>query len=236
MNRITWHHTGGGFSPNATDLRAYHRLIDGDGRVVRGNHPPEANLVIRNPRDASTYAAHTRGLNTANIGMSVCCMGDGNWSRPFEARLFPRPQQIDALIADSAMLCRRYGIPVSRKTTLSHAEVETTLGIAQRGKWDFDYHPRQSSATRNAVAIGDELRQELKRVLGGEAIRPAPAPRPTIRRGARGQHVQYLQSRLGLAQDGIFGPATDNAVRNFQAANELLPDGVVGALTWSALG
>ena len=211
-------------------------MIDGDGRVVQGNHPPEANRVIRNPRDTSTYAAHTRGLNTANIGQAICCMADGVWSQPFAARFFPRPHQIDALILDAAALCRQYGIKVSRQHTLSHAEVESNVGVPQRGKWDFDYDPWGRKDGRNAVAIGDELRQELKRALGRDLPKPPPAPRPTLRRGARGRHVKYLQSRLAIAQDGIFGPATDTAVRRFQAANELRPDGIVGALTWAVLG
>jgi len=64
---------------------------------------------------------------------------------------------------------------------------------------------------------------------------------PTIRRGARGSVVQRLQRRLNahgarLAVDGIFGPATDRAVRSFQANRRLAVDGIVGPRTWAALG
>ena len=38
-----------------------------------------------------------------------------------------------------------------------------------------------------------------------------------------------------LAIDGDFGPATEAIVRAFQSANGLVPDGIVGAQTWTAL-
>ena len=57
----------------------------------------------------------------------------------------------------------------------------------------------------------------------------------TVRRGSRGAAVRELQSRLGLASDGIFGPMTEAAVREFQAARGLVADGVVGKATWAAI-
>ncbi len=64
--------------------------------------------------------------------------------------------------------------------------------------------------------------------------------RTTLRRGSRGSAVVELQQALNksgysLASDGIFGTATDTAVRSFQRARGLNPDGIVGPQTWGAL-
>lgn len=58
----------------------------------------------------------------------------------------------------------------------------------------------------------------------------------TIRKGSRGNEVATLQRKLNLIADGIFGPITDEAVRDFQKSNGLAMDGIVGPKTWAALG
>lgn len=70
----------------------------------------------------------------------------------------------------------------------------------------------------------------------------APHPRPILRRGApESALVAHLQDHLrdhGFhpgATDGVFGEATEAAVKAFQAANGLDDDGVVGPATWDAL-
>lgn len=62
-----------------------------------------------------------------------------------------------------------------------------------------------------------------------------PKGRPTLRRGARDQMVRVIQEELGVKVDGDFGPKTEAAVRQFQRDNGLVPDGIVGTLTWAAL-
>ena len=66
------------------------------------------------------------------------------------------------------------------------------------------------------------------------------SPWPLVRRGDEEHPVQTLQYLLrarghSVAVDGIFGPATDAAVRAFQEEKHLAVDGVVGPNTWSAL-
>lgn len=66
------------------------------------------------------------------------------------------------------------------------------------------------------------------------------AERITLRKGSRGVAVTCLQNLLNerdcpLEVDGIFGASTLAAVRAFQNAHGLIPDGIVGPLTWAAL-
>ena len=58
----------------------------------------------------------------------------------------------------------------------------------------------------------------------------------TLKKGCKGDDVKTLQEALHLFPDGIFGPLTEEAVKDFQAAHGLTADGVVGPATWKALG
>jgi len=62
----------------------------------------------------------------------------------------------------------------------------------------------------------------------------APA-HPLLKLGSRGGSVHELQEKLGIAADGIFGPATEAAVKALQSRKGLSPDGIVGPRTWEAL-
>lgn len=57
----------------------------------------------------------------------------------------------------------------------------------------------------------------------------------TIKKGSKCAAVKILQSALHLAQDGIFGSITEEAVLDFQRSNGLVADGVVGNTTWAKI-
>lgn len=64
---------------------------------------------------------------------------------------------------------------------------------------------------------------------------------PTLKPGMRGPAVVQVQETLEAlgfydgAIDGIFGPGTEAAVKAFQSRTGLVDDGVVGPATWGAL-
>lgn len=73
-------------------------------------------------------------------------------------------------------------------------------------------------------------------VEGDKAAEAAAGDTPkTVAFGARGGDVTQVQARLALVRDGIYGPITTAAVKDFQRANNLSVDGVVGSKTWSVL-
>ena len=78
----------------------------------------------------------------------------------------------------------------------------------------------------------------LDRRLGPPAC---DAGYPVQRQGCIGVYTCILQDALNIVTgsdldiDGVFGPATCERVRGFQATSGLYADGVVGCATWTAL-
>lgn len=156
LHGIVFHWTAGTGKASTLDKEHYHYMVQNDGTIVPGKHAPEANI---NTSDG-VYAAHTLNANTGRIGVALCGMM-GAVERPL--LWGPAPitwGQINALVGLLADLCRRYSIPVTRQTVLSHAEVQPTLGIKQRGKWDVSVLPGMTS-TADPVMIGDRIRADV---------------------------------------------------------------------------
>ena len=63
----------------------------------------------------------------------------------------------------------------------------------------------------------------------------AQVGRATLRRGMQDELVKQIQRKLNLAQDAVFGPDTEAALREFQRTHGLVPDGIVGPKTWRAV-
>lgn len=69
---------------------------------------------------------------------------------------------------------------------------------------------------------------------GSQAAFPA-AGQQMLKAGDSGQAVRDLQGKLGVPQDGIFGPQTEAAVKQYQKDHGLADDGIVGPQTWTSL-
>lgn len=161
MKGIVVHWTAGAHKASALDKSHYHLLIEADGTLVRG--VPTIDLNQAPARKG--YAAHTLNCNSGFIGVSLCCMA-GAVEQPFNAGSHPMTRtQWDRLPYVLAALCERYSIDPTPKTVLSHAEVQTNLGIKQRGKWDISRLAFDPSV-KGAKACGDLFRASTRTLLG----------------------------------------------------------------------
>ena len=66
------------------------------------------------------------------------------------------------------------------------------------------------------------------------------SPWPVVQNGNQGHPIRSLQFLLrahgyNLTVDGIFGPATEAAVKAFQSSKGMTADGIMSAQTWSTL-
>lgn len=241
MDRIIMHWSAGGHTVSHLDKKHYHFIVDGAGEVHTGDHPVEDNISTK-----GGYAAHTAMCNTGSIGVSMAAMA-GAKDYPFDPGSQPiTPKQLGVFIQLVAALAKQFNIPITRQTVLSHAEVQPTLGIKQRGKWDIAWLPGMDKVG-DPVEVGDHIRSLVAEangdVLADVAVPVVSDHRPTLRRGMQGPSVKALQSRLMAlgydvgrwGADGDFGGGTESAVKSLQTAKGLDADGVVGKNTWSAI-
>lgn len=161
--------------------------------------------------------AHTAGRNSSGYG--VCLLMDGRKGPPTPAMLEAFDWLRDDLVR-SGDLHRQHDL-------LGHRDV-----VATECPGDHVYQ-----------AIVRGIRRSAPVVVRAAAI----APMPTLRKGSGGsaapadlrEAVRELQRRLGMSdrhRTGFFGDITDTAVRDYQRRHGLLADGIVGRLTWAALG
>lgn len=234
IRRSITHWTAGGGRASARDKECYHRITEFDGNVVAGNEKIEDNIVTSD----DDYAAHTLNLNTGSAGFAMAGMA-GAVEDPFDPGPSPiNERQFEAHCKMLAEFHAAYGIPVTRETCLTHAEVQPTLGVKQRGKWDIErlvFKPE----LRGPLQVGDYMRERVKSYMPTSI--PEVTNRPTLRMGDRGAFVMDLQMLLAGVnffpgkKDGIFGKRTKEAVVSFQAHAGINTDGIVGPMTWDAL-
>jgi hypothetical protein len=170
--QIVAHWTGGSYVPSSLDRNHYHFLVDGEAVV----HPGEFLVSANDFLVTGEYAAHVRYWNTKTIGLAVCCMA-GAKEKPFDPGRYPIKRiQWDTLAELAATLCVRYGIPITEKTVLMHSEVEPTIGIPQRGKWDINVMPG-GHAPMDPQDAGAQLRNDVRTAYAKLTSPPATESR-----------------------------------------------------------
>lgn len=130
-------------------------------------------------------------------------------------------------------------------TDMSSDLVEDILAIRTRsgmqvfrwgGDWDGDpatKHSNYDAMHFEVIATPEELATGIQ--SGTEFVVEDSRTWPILKVGSRGEGVAFLQRWLGLQDDGIFGPLTDQKVRSYQRMQGLVSDGIVGPATWTRI-
>jgi hypothetical protein len=153
---------------------------------VRGVH----TIADNGSTADGVYAAHTLHCNTGSIGVSACSMMSCIRS-PFAAGRAPMKENQWRVMAEAtAELCRFYDIPVTPQTVLGHGEVQATLGIAQKDKWDPMVLPWLPEMSMTQVGIA--FRTMVQKHLDGAADTSEPPARVAFRLGSSNGHEAII--------------------------------------------
>lgn len=156
MKKIIIHWTAGAYTPNSTDLKHYHYLIDKNGRTNYGIYKPEDN---ENCNDGK-YAAHTGGGNTGAIGIALC----GMYGFTSVSRIGSYPVtkvQCEALFSFVAKLAKKYGIKIDSDHIMTHYEFGLkNPKTTSAGKIDIVYLPPYPQIKKQD--IGDFIRNKVE--------------------------------------------------------------------------
>lgn len=165
LKRIHWHWTGGSYEVTGFETSHYNDVHDYLGNRHAGLAPAEDQAHYSYSRKVGV--SHTFKANTGAIGQAIDCMGgateNGRVCDP--GKYPPTWEGINSMLERSAEYCKMYDIYVSPWTTLTHAEVQPTLGIRQKWKWDIRVLPDDPTKLLDAIKAGNILRERLKCLL-----------------------------------------------------------------------
>ncbi|GAB3558253.1 N-acetyl-anhydromuramyl-L-alanine amidase AmpD [Actinopolyspora lacussalsi] len=223
--KIIVHHTA---TPNSTDYSRAHAFelarsiqdyhMDHNGWIdtgqhftlSRGGHVTEGrhhSLTAFDGGGSHVVSAHTRGQNRLAVGIE----NEGTYN----SVAFPSTQY-DKLVELCVALCSSYGI-----------EPYEIYGHR-------DFNATDCPGDRLYALLG-QLRADVAASVGGD---PTGVSWPLLRPGDEGERVRMLQHLLNehgaaLTTDGIYGPATESAVGDFQRSTGAIVDGLAGNQTWN---
>jgi peptidoglycan hydrolase-like protein with peptidoglycan-binding domain len=140
--------------------------------------------------------------------------------------------------------------PVASTTTYKVVDGDTLWGISTKFKLTVAELKSLNGLKSDIINPGDVLKVVKTANPSPTPVAPTPAkPAPTppqavrpfpgiISRANQGGTVtdrKLVQKVVGVAQDGVIGPATERAIKAYQSRHGLVADGIVGPATWNVM-
>lgn len=207
---ITVHNTEN--TQPGTDALNHARFLTGDAErlKVSWHFTVDDQRVIQHlPLDEEGWHSGSTKGNEQSIAVEICENRDGDFNKA-----------VDNAVSLINSLMEQLNISIENVVPHQH--------------WSEKYCPRK---------LLPVWQQFLQQIQSNEkvSIELDQSQRPTLKYGDNGDSVNDLQSSLNKTGfsvgkvDGIFGPKTESAVKEFQKSQNLKIDGIVGSKTWNAL-
>ena len=210
----------------AKSLEALRSQVNG----VAPNRNKASDGTIGNAAHAATNSDHNP--NSANVVTALDLTHDpqnGFDSWAFAEMLRQKQdKRIKFVISNGRAFVGQHG-------TWNGKHVGAWAWFKYSGSNKHDHHVHVSVVSG---APGDETKSwDITGPWKAVDVRPAAVVKPLLRKGSPyTADVTALQRKLGLTQDGVFGPKTEAAVKAFQKAIGLTADGLVGPYSREKLG
>lgn len=179
-------------------------------------------FVVAAGRANHAGAGNWQGVTTGNISFIGIEAENTGKSQGPDADPWP-PVQLDAYRRGVAALLTK----IKANAIMCCGHKEYALPVGRKPDPNFDM---------------EDFRRQVASIMAGTAPFAAVIPamdsenRPTLRRGAAGEFVEFFQRKIGVSPTGTFDAGTEAALRAFQRDHGLVPDGIVGPRTWATLG
>ena len=116
------------------------------------------------------------------------------------------------------------------------AKFAESIGIKGIGLYDDFVH----IDTREKKSFWYGHKELPRSTFGGAPKQTFTVELSTLQRGSKGREVRAMQTQLlghgyQIDVDGVYGPATENAVKSYQKNNNLTADGIAGPMTYRSM-
>ena len=207
------------------EIRAKCQVLSGKKSVCDGctYYPNSARVLIDDCQGFVKQVMSRFGISFTGGGCTSMWGAAGNWTAKGPIKELPA-NQVCCVFMQNGSTMSHIGIHIGG------GQIIHCSGTVKRGK--------TTDRGWTHYAIPKEME--------GEVPVPTPTPGedfPTLRKGAAGEYVTLLQTKLiqkgydlvPYGADGKYGNKTMEAVKQFQRDNGLQVDGITGRNTWAAI-